>query len=158
MDVKVCAPVLHPRHRSVLLTLRPFSPLPPRCADKSFVQSTSPCDDMSVLTEAFTSTACVAFLSVIVIGAVIYSISAIRWRRRSHGRPLPPGPKALPFIGNVAHMAKPEVWRAHTELFKQYGECSACSIVRAHVPRTSLLPRRCCVSPRPRGQYRHTRK
>ncbi|KAI0741780.1 cytochrome P450 [Daedaleopsis nitida] len=77
---------------------------------------------MGALIEALTSTAGVAFLSVIGIWVIFYSISAIRWRRRSHGRPLPPGPRAPPFIGNVAHMAKPEVWRAHTELFKQYGD------------------------------------
>ena len=46
-----------------------------------------------------------------------------RWRNLSDGLPLPPGPKCLPYIGNVFHMLKPaEMWKAHRELCEEYGE------------------------------------
>ncbi|KAI0693294.1 cytochrome P450 [Cerioporus squamosus] len=59
---------------------------------------------------------------VLIILAVSYALSLARWHRRSRGRPLPPGPKSWPFIGNFSHMRKPELWRAHDELCKRYGE------------------------------------
>ncbi|RPD62685.1 cytochrome P450 [Lentinus tigrinus ALCF2SS1-7] len=54
--------------------------------------------------------------------AVTYVLSHARWLQRTRGRPLPPGPKAIPFIGNVAHMRKLQPWLAHRELCEKYGE------------------------------------
>ncbi len=59
----------------------------------------------------------------LVLLAFSYAFSLVKWRRRSRGLPLPPGPKSWPFIGNLAHMGKPEPWKAHHELSQQYGEC-----------------------------------
>ncbi|KAI0770146.1 hypothetical protein C8Q74DRAFT_1273676 [Fomes fomentarius] len=35
---------------------------------------------------------------------------------------LGPGPTAVPFIGNVAHMRLPELWKAHQRLSDSYGD------------------------------------
>lgn len=68
-----------------------------------------------------------SFFSLSVLGLIVplivtYALSRERWRKRSRGLPLPPGPKGLPFIGNVADLQKPEVWKAHRELCSTYGE------------------------------------
>ena len=70
-----------------------------------------------------------SFFSLSVLGLVVplvvsYALSRERWRKRSRGLPLPPGPKGLPFIGNVADLQRPEVWKAHRELCNTYGERS----------------------------------
>ena len=54
---------------------------------------------------------------------VSYFVELIRWRARSHGRPLPPGPKSLPIVGNILHMSQQEMWKAHRRLCETYGEC-----------------------------------
>ena len=59
--------------------------------------------------------------SLIAFFVVSYVVSLVKWRRRSRGYPMPPGPKSLPYIGNIVHMRKPELWKAHKELCKQYG-------------------------------------
>ncbi|RPD62684.1 cytochrome P450 [Lentinus tigrinus ALCF2SS1-6] len=51
-----------------------------------------------------------------------YALSLAKWHRRSRGLPLPPGPKAWPFIGNIAHMRKSHPWKSHRELCEIYGE------------------------------------
>ncbi|KAI0699911.1 CyP450 monooxygenase [Cerioporus squamosus] len=60
----------------------------------------------------------------VVVGLLIltYVVSYARWQARSRGRPLPPGPWCLPFIGNIFHMRRPELWRAHRELCEKYGD------------------------------------
>ncbi|RDX50378.1 cytochrome P450 [Lentinus brumalis] len=50
------------------------------------------------------------------------ALSLAKWHRRSRGLPLPPGPKSWPFVGNLAHMRKPEPWTSHHELCQTYGE------------------------------------
>ncbi|KAI0693296.1 cytochrome P450 [Cerioporus squamosus] len=65
-------------------------------------------------------------LTILVIS---YAISLARWHRRSGGRPLPPGPKSWPFLGNFSHMTKPELWRAHDELCHNYGELVYLSVM-----------------------------
>ncbi|KAI0699910.1 cytochrome P450 [Cerioporus squamosus] len=59
-------------------------------------------------------------LSLVAFLVLSYIVSFLKWRKRSRGYPLPPGPKSLPYIGNVVHMRKPELWKAHKELCKQY--------------------------------------
>ena len=67
-----------------------------------------------------------SLFSLSVIGLIVplivtYALSRERWRKRSRGLPLPPGPKGLSFIGNVGDLHKPEVWKAHRELCNTYG-------------------------------------
>ena len=63
-----------------------------------------------------------SFLLCLAMLALAYGVSLVRWRQRSCGRPLPPGPKSLPLIGNISHMRKSEIWKAHRELCAQYGK------------------------------------
>lgn len=53
---------------------------------------------------------------------VLYCVSYARWRARTRGLPLPPGPKALPFIGNIVLASKPEHWKVNRELCNTYGK------------------------------------
>ena len=62
-----------------------------------------------------------SFLGFIVSLAVSYVLACERWRKRSRGLPLPPGPKGIPFLGNVAHFQIPQSWKAHRELCAIYG-------------------------------------
>ncbi|KAI0742101.1 cytochrome P450 [Daedaleopsis nitida] len=61
-------------------------------------------------------------LILITIGVITYAVSTVLWRRRSHGLPPPPGPKGMPVLGNVVHMQQPQVWNAHAQLCKVYGD------------------------------------
>ena len=68
-----------------------------------------------------------SLFSLSVLGLIVPLIFSYVWsrergRKRSRGLPLPPGPKGLPFIGNVADLQKPEVWKAHRELCNTYGK------------------------------------
>ncbi|KAI0754718.1 CyP450 monooxygenase [Daedaleopsis nitida] len=63
--------------------------------------------------------------SIVFITCFALVVSAwllARWRVSRHKRPLPPGPRTLPFIGNVAHMRQPEIWKAHKRLCDTYGD------------------------------------
>ncbi len=66
------------------------------------------------------ATTAIFFVAILVLS---YTLSSVKWRRRSRGLPFPPGPKSLPYIGNIFHMRKPELWKAHKELCKEYGAC-----------------------------------
>ncbi|KAI0712465.1 CyP450 monooxygenase [Earliella scabrosa] len=54
--------------------------------------------------------------------ALYGAVRVLRWRRRSRGRPLPPGPKSWPFVGNLSLMRTPEIWKAYRELCATYGD------------------------------------
>ena len=73
----------------------------------------------------------------VVILVTSYVVSLLRWRARSHGRPLPPGPRSLPFLGNKVHMSKPELWRANADLCKVYG-ASAYNVALTCSPETHI--------------------
>ncbi|KAI0754719.1 O-methylsterigmatocystin oxidoreductase [Daedaleopsis nitida] len=59
---------------------------------------------------------------LVAISVVTYTVSWLRWRARTRGLPLPPGPWSLPWIGNVLYMSRPNLWEENAELHKRYGE------------------------------------
>ena len=54
--------------------------------------------------------------------SLYYLLSVIRWRSRSRGLPLPPGPKGLPFIGNLFNIPSRKAWFGHKDNSAVYGE------------------------------------
>ncbi|KAI0670902.1 CyP450 monooxygenase [Trametes maxima] len=64
-----------------------------------------------------------ATFSFVLISAavvVLYLRSLVGWRRRSCGRPFPPGPVCAPLVGNILTMPKVVPWAGLYELCKKY--------------------------------------
>ncbi|KAI1782833.1 cytochrome P450 [Ganoderma leucocontextum] len=53
---------------------------------------------------------------------VLYVRSIAKWRARSRGRPLPPGPPSLPVVGNLFNIPGDRAWFAFRDLAAQYGD------------------------------------
>ena len=52
-------------------------------------------------------------------------LRSISWGARKKGRPLPPGPRGLPILGNVLDMPQSKAWYGFRDLSSLYGEyCS----------------------------------
>jgi hypothetical protein len=71
-----------------------------------------------------------AILVVLIGGAIAYLINYLAHANKN-GRPLPPGPKGLPLLGNVNDLPKPGVlechhWAEHREL---YGPISSLTVL-----------------------------
>ena len=67
-------------------------------------------------------TTCIVFFGVVV---GLYFVNRLV-RGNGNGLPLPPGPKGVPFLGNINDMPKPGVlechhWLQHKELYGAYG-------------------------------------
>ena len=67
--------------------------------------------------------------ALVVVFLFTYVRSLLAWRARSRGVPLPPGPKRLPFFGNMFNMPASQAWIAHRDLSAVYGEQPATCIV-----------------------------
>ena len=58
-----------------------------------------------------------------IFGAIgLYLLSILRWRARTGGRPLPPGPKRLPIVGNMFNMPRSRQWLGYRDLSRELGE------------------------------------
>ncbi|RPD61592.1 cytochrome P450 [Lentinus tigrinus ALCF2SS1-6] len=62
------------------------------------------------------------FLVLVCLLVATFSWSSLRWRRRSRGRPLPPGPPRLPIVGNLFNHPRTRRWEAYHELCSRYGD------------------------------------
>ncbi|KAH9911824.1 O-methylsterigmatocystin oxidoreductase [Epithele typhae] len=62
-----------------------------------------------------------------------YLRSVFSWRRRSRGRPFPPGPPGLPFIGNLLDMPMVRPWEGLRELCHKYGDILGMTIMGSPV-------------------------
>ena len=54
--------------------------------------------------------------------SVLYFWSVMRWRARSRGRPLPPGPPPLPIVGNLFNMPRSKQWVEYQKLCRELGK------------------------------------
>ena len=64
-------------------------------------------------------------VTVLFVSATYYVRSVLDWERRSRGRPLPPGPRPLPIVGNLYNAPQHRPWIGYRDLCKQYGELSS---------------------------------
>ncbi|KAI0691782.1 cytochrome P450 [Cerioporus squamosus] len=76
----------------------------------------------------------VSYLALVTCATLLVLLSSIaRWKARTRGRPLPPGPKGLPFFGNVTDLRKGRPWMIFNELRARYGASIALHIVMANI-------------------------
>ena len=61
------------------------------------------------------------FVAVTVF-LLFYFRSLARWKARSRGRPLPPGPKGLPIFGNAFNIPTYKPWVTYRDLSAVYGK------------------------------------
>ncbi|KAI0697654.1 cytochrome P450 [Cerioporus squamosus] len=62
-----------------------------------------------------------------------YVRSILDWRRRSRGRPLPPGPGALPIVGNLYNAPNFKPWEGYRDLCDEYGDIVHLRFFNRHV-------------------------
>ncbi|KAI0822053.1 cytochrome P450 [Trametes gibbosa] len=74
---------------------------------------------MASILSSFAYVPC-AFL--IRLSILLYVRSVINWWSRTRSRPLPPGPRALPFVGNVFSIPRYKPWLGFRDLSAKYGE------------------------------------
>ena len=58
----------------------------------------------------------------ILLALVYYVYSVTKWRARTRGLPLPPGPRRFPIIGTLLHKREPILWEEIRTLCDTYGE------------------------------------
>ena len=66
----------------------------------------------------------VSRVSTIDVFVLVFSLVAflvVRGYRRRSGLPYPPGPRPLPFIGNLFDIPKESSWLEYTQMSKKYG-------------------------------------
>ncbi|KAI0763637.1 CyP450 monooxygenase [Trametes elegans] len=85
----------------------------------------------SVSSTPFFLPACVAAAAGLWL--VRYIWASVIWRRRSSGRPLPPGPKPLPIIGNLLDLPSKKPWQHLSEMTAQYGNMINFRVANCHI-------------------------
>lgn len=54
-----------------------------------------------------------------------YVFSIVKWRARTRGHPLPPGPRRYPIIGSYRFNKGRDIWQVNQDLYDTYGKHSA---------------------------------
>jgi hypothetical protein len=67
--------------------------------------------------------------TIVSISIVLYVYIKRRGNRSTRDLPLPPGPKKLPFIGNLFNMPKSLSWEAYHDWSKEFGILSAIQLL-----------------------------
>ena len=62
-----------------------------------------------------------ALAGLVFILALYYLRSVARWKARTRGLPLPPGPNGLPILGNLYNVPTSKPWLGHNAVSMQYG-------------------------------------
>ncbi|KAG2143413.1 cytochrome P450 [Suillus bovinus] len=65
----------------------------------------------------------------ILVVSVLLMLCLWSWSRNSAGLPLPPGPRSLPFLGNVGDIDMVRPWRTYSEWKKKYGPIVSCRLI-----------------------------
>ncbi|KAJ3505129.1 hypothetical protein NMY22_g17693 [Coprinellus aureogranulatus] len=68
-------------------------------------------------------------LDVVALGVGAYLLKAYLSKRPDPSKPLPPGPKGLPVVGNVADMPKEKEWLAFSEWGRKFGAICSVSLL-----------------------------
>lgn len=61
-------------------------------------------------------------VALLCLLSLCYLLPVIRWRSRTRGLPLPPGPKRLPLVGNLFNIPSRKAWITHKDNSALYGE------------------------------------
>ncbi|KAI0752763.1 cytochrome P450 [Daedaleopsis nitida] len=62
------------------------------------------------------------FVFSVAVAIYGYLLSIANWNARTRGRPLPPGPKPLPILGNVLDIPRYKSWIGFRDLCRRYGD------------------------------------
>ncbi|KAI0767311.1 CyP450 monooxygenase [Fomes fomentarius] len=67
------------------------------------------------------------------LAAVIFVQSLVNWKARTRGRPLPPGPAPLPFVGNLFNVSRIKPWIGYKDLCSKYGDIMHFEVLGQHI-------------------------
>ncbi|RPD61603.1 cytochrome P450 [Lentinus tigrinus ALCF2SS1-7] len=72
-------------------------------------------------------------ISVLIFALALYLRSWIRWRSRTGGARLPPGPRGLPLVGNLFNAPKSKPWIGYRDLSLIHGNIVHVNILGQHM-------------------------
>ena len=64
------------------------------------------------------------FTCLVLLLTASYVFSIVKWRARTRGHPLPPGPRRYPIIGSYRFNKGRDIWQVNQDLYDTYGKYS----------------------------------